>query len=111
MASWAETARAVERWLLPPECASCRAPITQRGEPLVCDVCRARWRPITLPICRTCGEPSPLNLECRVCSAWPPDFGPVRSAVRLDEPVRKLVHRFKYQGWWRLAAGFALRMA
>jgi ComF family protein len=25
--------------------------------------------------------------------------------------VRRLVHRFKYQGWWRLAESFASRMA
>jgi ComF family protein len=35
----------------------------------------------------------------------------VRSAVVLDERVRPLVHRFKYQGWWRLAGSFATRMA
>jgi ComF family protein len=31
--------------------------------------------------------------------------------VRLDPAVRRLVHRFKYQGWWRLAESFAARMA
>jgi ComF family protein len=31
--------------------------------------------------------------------------------VRLDAGVRHLVHRFKYQGWWRLAESFASRMA
>ena len=111
MVAWAELAVRAEQWLLPAECAVCRAPIISGVEPLVCDVCRARWRPIALPICSTCGEPSPLNLACRLCADWPPDFGPVRSAVRLDAPVRHLVHRFKYQGWWRLADVFAMRMA
>jgi ComF family protein len=35
----------------------------------------------------------------------------VRSAVQLDAITRPLVHRFKYQGWWRLSADFAVRMA
>lgn len=111
MVDWSETARRVERWLLPADCSVCRAPSSDRLESLVCDVCRARWRPITLPLCSVCGESSPLRLECRVCADWPPDFGPVRSAVRLDPAVRHLVHRFKYQGWWRLAEAFAIRMA
>ncbi len=111
MVNWAESAVRLERWLLPAECLVCRAPITGRGEPLVCDVCRARWRPISSPCCARCGEPLPLGLECRICADWPPDFGPVRSAVRLDPAVRRLVHRSKYQGWWRLAESFAVRIA
>jgi ComF family protein len=74
-------------------------------------VCRARWRSIAPPFCSVCGEPAPLGLECRLCADWPPEFGPVRSAVQLDPIVRGLVHRFKYQGWWRLAESFAPRMA
>jgi ComF family protein len=111
MAAWSDTARRVERWLLPAECSVCRAPIVDPVEPLVCDVCRAKWRSIPQPHCTRCGEHAPLGLACRVCAKWPPDFGPVRSAVILDAAVRSLVHRFKYQGWWRLAGVFAIRMA
>jgi ComF family protein len=110
MVDWASAFRRTERWLLPAECTGCRAPIHSSTEPLICDVCRARWRALMVPRCTTCGEPAPLGLECRVCREWPPDFGPVRSAVQLDGAVRLLVHRFKYQGWWRLAESFALRM-
>jgi len=110
MAAWAEAAARLERWLLPAECSACLAAMPSRTDALVCDVCRSRWRGIDQPMCRTCGEPTPLRLECRVCADWPPDFGPVRSAVRLDSAARHLVHRFKYQGWWRLADSFAPRM-
>jgi ComF family protein len=110
MGDWADVARRVERWLLPAECTVCRSPFSARDDSLVCDVCRSRWRAIPSPFCAVCGEPTPLRLECRVCAEWPPDFGPVRSAVRLDPLVRRLVHRFKYQGWWRLAESFAVRM-
>jgi ComF family protein len=110
MVAWADAVRRVERWILPAECSVCSRPVPDRQEALVCDVCRSRWRGIDPPICPRCGEPDRLGLECRVCAEWPPDFGPVRSAVRLDADVRHLVHRFKYQGWWRLAESFATRM-
>jgi ComF family protein len=51
-----------------------------------------------------------LRIACRVCADWPPDFGPVRSAVRLDAAARPVVHQFKYQGWRRLAELLAMRM-
>ncbi len=60
-----------------------------------------------LPACPTCGEPDPLGVGCRVCVEWPAGFEWARSAVRLDSPVRQLVHRFKYDGWHRLADAFA----
>lgn len=111
MVAWADVAANAERWLLPAECSVCCRPVLDRHDALVCAVCRARWRAIDPPMCATCGEPAPLGLRCRVCAEWPPDFCPVRSAVRLDPSVRRLVHRFKYQGWWRLAESFATRMA
>ena len=109
MVAWADTLRRVERWILPPECLACAGPV-RASEPLICDLCRSRWRPIDPPFCARCGEPVRLGLACRVCAEWPPDFGPVRSAVQLDRGVRQLVHRFKYHGWWRLADVFAMRM-
>jgi ComF family protein len=111
MVAWADLARSVERWVLPPQCAVCRQPVGDGSDRLVCAVCASRWRPIAHPFCQRCGEPQPLGLQCRVCAEWPPDFGPVRSAVRLDPAVRRLVHRFKYLGWKRLAEDFARRMA
>jgi ComF family protein len=110
-AAWAERARRVERWLLPGACLTCGDPVVEQADPLVCDLCRLRWRAPALPICVTCGEPNPLGLSCRICPDWPAGFEGARSAVVLDPPVRRLVHRFKYDGWRRLADVFALPMA
>lgn len=110
MVAWADAARRVEQWLLPAECLACQQRVIERGEPLVCAACRVQWRALPEPSCRTCGEPSPLGLACRLCAGWPAGLGPVRSAVFLDARVRPLVHRFKYQGWPRLAEAFATRM-
>ncbi len=107
---WTDVVRAAERWLLVPECMTCGAVVGEAGEPLVCAVCRMRWRALPSPVCVTCGEPADLGLSCRLCVGWPDGFSGVRSAVRLDAPVRELIHAFKYDGWWRLAEAFATRM-
>lgn len=110
MVAFAERWHRLERWLLPGECLSCQQPVESAGDSLVCDVCRVRWRPLSHPRCERCGQPDHLGLACRICPSWPAGFGPVRSAVWFDANVRVLVHRFKYDGWRRLAETFALRM-
>lgn len=109
--TWSDRLRAAERWLLAPECMTCGAAVAEGGEPLVCPVCRMRWRALPDPVCVTCGEPTDLGVACRLCVNWPDGFSGVQSAVRLDDPVRELIHAFKYDGWWRLADAFATRMA
>lgn len=109
--AWTETLMAAADWLLPSECLGCARPVTGQPPPLVCELCRIRWRTPPEPACPRCHHPRLLDLQCRLCADWPPEFGPVRSAVRLDGPVRRLVHGFKYRAWRRLAEPFASRMA
>ncbi len=111
MVTWNDHLRGAERWLLPSECFCCQQPVFREEDSLVCAFCRLRWRSLPAPRCQVCGEPSPLGLACRVCALWPAGFAPVRSAVWFDRSARAMVHRFKYQGWWRLAESFAQRMA
>lgn len=111
MVVWADTAERLERWLLPAECMVCRDAMAPDLDALVCALCRLRWRALPEPQCGTCGEPLVLGSECRLCAEWPRGLGPVRSSVWLDPAVRSLVHRFKYQGWSRLADAFAGRMS
>lgn len=42
-----------------------------------------------------------------MCAGWPKAFGPVRSAVWLDDSARRAVHLLKYEGWWRLGESLA----
>lgn len=101
----------VERWLLPAACLLCDAPIGPReGDALVCGLCRSRWRPVPDPLCPRCGQPQLLDLECRICAAWPPDLGCARSAVWLEGTARTAAHRLKYDGWTRLAEPMAEAM-
>ncbi len=106
-----ELARLAERWLLPGECLSCREPVGDE-DPLVCPPCQSRWRRLPEPQCARCGQPDGGMADvCRVCSGWPDGFGPVRSAVWLDDAARAAVHQLKYGGWRRVAEPMARLMA
>jgi ComF family protein len=110
--SLAELVAGIERWLLPPECLLCKAPISEReGDPLICSLCRIRWLPVPHPVCARCGQPSFQDLECRLCAGWPPGLTRVRSAVWLDDSAREAVHQLKYEGWGRAAEAMAMAMS
>jgi ComF family protein len=111
MPGFAEALAVVERWLLPPACLLCEAPVPARqGDALVCELCRSRWEPVAPPYCARCGQPSFGDLECRLCAGWPQGLERVRSAVWLRAGARDAVHRLKYEGWWRVAAALAAPM-
>jgi len=111
MRGFAEALAGVERWLLPPACLLCDAPVPPRqGDALVCDLCRSRWRPVSPPLCVRCGQPQFADLECRLCAGWSSGLDRVRSAVWLEGGARAAVHRLKYEGWWRVAGALAEAM-
>jgi len=108
LAAFGRSLSGVERWLLPPACLLCDAPVpVGEGDALVCGLCRSRWRPVSGPMCPRCGQPGLGDLECRLCASWPAGLTRVRSAVWLLEGARDAVHQLKYQGWWRAAESLA----
>ena len=111
MPSFAEALAGAERWLLPPACLLCEAPVPPRqGDALVCELCRSRWEPVAAPLCPRCGQPAFDGLECRLCAGWPDGLERARSAVWLRGSARDAVHRLKYEGWWRVAESLAEAM-
>lgn len=101
----------MERWLLPAECLLCEQAVSPtENDPLVCSLCRSRWRPIPDPVCPRCGQPLDGDLECRICATWPAGFTGVQSAVWLTGTARAAVHHLKYRGWWRVVEGLAPAM-
>ena len=100
---------ALEQWLLPGECLSCAGP-AGAGDPLICDLCRRRWKPVTAPWCERCGQPGMLGIPCRLCAEWPAALARARSAVWLDAGARQAVHALKYSGWPRVTAQLARAM-
>jgi len=105
--------RKAERWLLPSACLLCQEPVGDAdSDPLICQLCLSRFRRLPEPCCNRCGQPQAGAADpCRVCAAWPPAFGPVRSAVWLDDLARSAVHQLKYAGWPRVAESLARTMA
>ena len=97
---------ALERWALPGECLLCEESAGPK-DPLICDRCRRRWRPVVGPWCDRCGQPKPDALPCRLCADWPAALARARSGVWLDEGARQAVHALKYSGRWRVTAQFA----
>ena len=82
--------------LLPPACANC-------GQPgyMLCPGCRAAIVWIKEPVCETCGRPVAGRL-CPSCATEPPAARPIRSATYYRDPVRRMVHRMKYEGLFAL---------
>jgi len=95
---------AIERLLLPAECVLCQQLIREAGDPVICAVCRARWRAVCRPFCERCGQPGLRGVACPLCTSWPEGFVVARSAVWLDDGPRGAVHALKYDGFARLGA-------
>lgn len=106
-ATWSEGLTALERWILPGACLLCQDPVDPASDPLVCAVCRLRWRRLPEPQCVRCGQPIDLATDCRICREWPDGFRGVRSAVWLEATARRAVHLLKYEGWRRMAVSLA----
>jgi predicted amidophosphoribosyltransferase len=112
LAGWRTGLDQLERWLLPSACLLC-SEATPPGaqDPLICPICRSRWRAVPAPYCERCGQPIAVGLECRICGDWPPALAQVRSAVWLEGTAQDAVHLLKYGGWWRVAEAMAPAMA
>ena len=84
--------------LLPPRCGGCRAIGTW-----MCARCTARIRRLDEPLCRRCGAEVPSARADCGCRARLKDLSRLRSAAAYEGPLETAIHRFKYQGWRRLA--------
>lgn len=62
-------------------------------------------------MCRRCGVELPSAREQCGCRNRLRSLSRLRSAVAYEGPIEQAIHRFKYQGWRRLAAPLALFMA
>lgn len=77
----------------------------------MCDECRAKVRRLEEPLCGLCGvEVESARRECG-CRARLRSLTRLRSAVAYEGPVEHAVHRFKYEGWRRLAEPLAQLIA
>ena len=92
--------------VLPPRCGGCLA-----AGAWLCDECRRSIRRLQEPLCRRCGaEVESARPDCG-CRQRLRSLARLRSAVVYDGPIERAIHRFKYQGWRRLAGPLALLLA
>jgi ComF family protein len=92
--------------LLPPRCGGCR-----RVGSWLCGDCHARIRRLREPLCLRCGvELESARRDCG-CGRRLRSLSRLRSAVAYEGPAEAAIHRFKYEGWRRLAAPLAALVA
>jgi len=92
--------------ILPPRCGGCHLVGSW-----LCDICRRRMRRLEEPLCRRCGAELESPRASCGCKGRLRALARLRSAVAYEGPVEHAVHRFKYQGWRRLAGPLAQLLA
>lgn len=97
--------------LLPRCCVVCERLLDRGEQNMVCGRCWARLPLLPAPHCERCGH-STYGQTCRWCELLPPFVRAARSVCWASGRVGLgVVHALKYQGWYRIAAEMAVRMA
>ncbi len=88
--------------LLPPFCLACEKPLGPAPELLFCPDCLERLHYIKSPLCPCCGRVYLVapggDHHCGACLTTPYHFSRARALFLYEEPLKKVIHRFKYQG-------------
>jgi len=91
----------------PPVCLCCDA-FMEQTDKLVCDRCWMRTMQFEFPYCANCREVLEKNLTCPECTG---EYSlPVFALGHFTEPLKEIIHRFKYYGFKRLADDLAGRL-
>ncbi|MEO7963391.1 MAG: ComF family protein [Gemmatimonadaceae bacterium] len=97
--------------LIPRCCVVCERLLHHADAPMACDTCWARVVRPPHPQCHRCGHPVQEG-SCRWCPLLPPFVRSARSWCWVPGGVaERLVYALKYEGWQRLGAEMAQRMA
>lgn len=98
---WSDLAEAALHFIYPGVCAICGKARATARQGFVCNDCRSGVRPVEAPFCGRCGLPFagavPDDFECANCAEMSLQFDFARGAVKANELIRDVVHRFKYQ--------------
>lgn len=93
-----------------PKCAACASELDTPSGGCVCRICWSLVRPVSPPVCRTCGDVLPawrtasLALErCARCRRLSPAISAGRAAGEYEGALRHIIHAFKYEGRRSLA--------
>lgn len=115
------TRAAALRWagdlIFPRPCPGCDAPLATGHPGEFCEACTAELPWLRPPFCGICGDAFRVAASadadrfadrlCARCRDDRPAFAVARAAFIYAGPVRKAVHRLKFDGWRSLAPGLA----
>ncbi|MEW5977144.1 MAG: ComF family protein [Acidobacteriota bacterium] len=103
--------------LFPATCLLCRMPVESFRLGLVCGPCWSRVTPFNGQLCERCGylfAASHPELERALCGACRRNLYPfdtARSYGSFEDPLREIIHQFKYHSHWGLARPLARLLA
>jgi ComF family protein len=88
--------------LLPSFCLACEKPLGSLPDLLFCPECLPRLHCIESPLCPCCGRVYLVaaggDHHCGTCLTTGRHFSRARAVFLYQEPLKKVIHRFKYQG-------------
>ncbi|MCX5876318.1 MAG: ComF family protein [Deltaproteobacteria bacterium] len=97
--------------LLPSFCLACEKPLGSAPDLLFCPDCQEKLHYIKSPLCPCCGRAYLVapggDHHCGTCLAKPRHFSQARALFLYEEPLKKVIHRFKYQGKTACLPSFA----
>ncbi|MGV1100569.1 double zinc ribbon domain-containing protein [Thiovibrio sp. JS02] len=86
----------------PPSCLSCEAPLSSSRNIQFCADCYSRLSFIHSPLCPRCGRlfsnAAGGDHLCSACLTKKIHFSAARALLLYEEPLKKIIHRLKYQG-------------
>nr|MBN2278924.1 ComF family protein [candidate division Zixibacteria bacterium] len=94
-------------FVFPPICLGCDE-FNDNSDELVCDRCWKRIEPIEYPFCLNCHEILPRGGSCGGCPAG--ETLPVFALGHFVDPLKKIIHHFKYHGYRKLGIELAGRL-
>ena len=110
-------ARAAEELVFPPACVACAEPLPAMAERYeeanwFCKACLEAIEPQVPPYCSKCGEmydgAFTNAFRCSNCEGLKLEFDFAVAACTARDPVRELIHRFKYGRRLHLRASLAV---
>lgn len=92
--------------LFPHCCIQCHA-----GGSSFCDSCRAKLSYFVPPVCPGCGDPQVAQRLCLHCRYEPLKLSGLRAFSDYVEPLRSIIHEFKYRGHPHLGDALGMLLA
>jgi ComF family protein len=102
---------AILNLLFPQSCVLCKARVFQQRWAAACPECWSKLEPIPRPYCPQCGMPAPvIEGLCGACRRGDHAFDFARSLFLFTDPMRGILHHFKYSGRVSLARPLGSRL-